>query len=75
MPPEVPSGGIKKNRIRKKKKKIKRLNLNFFFFRTRFLIKIHLVDSSKLEFLDFEMFILPHALHCVDSCISVFNLN
>ena len=28
----------------------------------------------KLEFLDFEMLILLHALHCVDSCISVFDL-
>ena len=55
------------------KKKIK-----ISFFRFRFLIKIHLLDlleSSKLEVLDFEVLILPHALHCVDRCISVFDLN
>ena len=29
----------------------------------------------KIRILDFEMLILLHAVHCVDSCISVFDLN
>ena len=42
-----------------KKKNDKKLNSRiFFFFRFRFLIKIQLLESSKLEFLDYEMLIL-----------------
>ena len=40
-------------------------------------VKFHQISLSrefKLESLDFEMLILLHALHCVDSCISVFDL-
>ena len=44
---------------------IKKINLKTVFIRFRFFIKIHLVESSKLEFLDLEMLSLPHALSCV----------
>ena len=33
------------------------------------------LGSEILIRLDFEMLILLHALHCVDSCISVLDLN
>ena len=50
-------------------------------FRFKFFVKIHLLRELNIKVVGFvlkrlltyfEMLIVPHALHCVDSCIFVF---